>query len=155
MIFGDKDCRTAKGALVLNLKEAKIPGVVRVDLSSLPFTHFHVRSGNEGSVLGYNDAENRFTAIALFADRSAADRALHKVEAELLRSACGVREWILRIGGVLLAAFLVLLILSLAAEFLSGSKVQGSHGTPAVVEGLAPPVGGVPMDADSKFGVQQ
>jgi hypothetical protein len=167
MFPGGKNCRSTKGALVLNLSEAKIPGVVRVDLSSLPFTHFHVRSGTEGSVLGYNDADGKFTALALFADRAVADRALHKVEAELLSSSPGASgPWIVRIGLGVVAAFLILAFIGWVVGLITGPSQQrmGSMDIPelrgSVIPGpreggppALPDGGGMPMDADSQFGV--
>jgi hypothetical protein len=150
MMFGNKNCRATKGALILNLKEAKIPGVIRVDLSSLPFTHFHVRSGNEGSVLGYNDAEGKFTPLALFADRAAAENVLHKIEAELLRSSCEVRTWAVRIGAGLLAAVLFLMLIS----WIGGAVSSPRQAEMQDLSRAMPEGSGMPVDADSKFSGQ-
>ncbi len=145
-IFSKHGGRFRCGALTLDLSAAKLPGVARLDLNGVRLAYFQVRSGDQGSALGYCDAEGHFVTIALFADRAAADQALAAVR----RGLTGCCAWSLRgifmglgvVAGGLLALVLVLSLINA----LTAPAPRVSVPSPAVLQG------GVPGDADLRFG---
>ncbi|HVY13079.1 MAG TPA: hypothetical protein VHB73_05900 [Alphaproteobacteria bacterium] len=137
-MFKKSNCHARKGLLVLDVSAAKVPGVACVNLNELPLAHFHVRSSDQGSALGYADDEGRFTAIATFADRAQADKALEDIRAALRGGGFPLRL-ALKILAALLVGFGVLMLISALGS------MQGAS-SPA-----AQPRGGMPVDADSKL----
>src|ERR1043166_5795601 len=110
-------------ALIVDLGSAKIPGVVRLTLNALAFAHFHVRSGAEGSTLGFTNEKGEFIVLGIFSDRAEADRLLRCIRDELLRlegyhKFFSLRHFLIFLGGFLLLIFLIWVIGSLTAPRL-------------------------------------
>ncbi len=142
-----KKCHTRHGVLVLDVSKAKVPGLVRVDFAGISFSHFHVRSSEQGSTLGYADAEGRFTALATFVDRVDADKMLIRVQKTLI----GWRPGPVYRGFQVLTVLLAVGFIVIAAAGLFSGKTpmpQNPAFTPPV--SMAPQPGS-PVDADSKL----
>jgi hypothetical protein len=155
-----KDGKTSSGvlvsddALVVDVGPAKIPGVVRLKLDALAFAHFHVRSGDSGSTLGFTNDKGEFIVIGVFSDRADADRLLRRIRDELLRLEGYHKFFSLRrfmiFFGVLLALWLVVWVFGKLTE----QHLPMTPDAPLAFDGpsLEPPAG-VPLDADEKLAI--
>lgn len=70
--------------LVADLRQAKTSGVVRLKLADLTFAHFHVRTDEQGSKLGFTTGRDDFVVLGVFADRADADHLLKEIRSEML-----------------------------------------------------------------------
>lgn len=71
--------------LVADMRQAKTPGVVRLKLTDLTFAHFHVRSDEQGSKLGFTTGRDDFVTLGAFSDRADADKLLKEIRREMLK----------------------------------------------------------------------
>ena len=71
--------------LVADLRLAKTAGVVRLKLADLTFAHFHVRSDDGGSKLGFTTGREDFVVLGVFANRIDADNLLGEIRNEMLK----------------------------------------------------------------------
>ncbi|MBY0429097.1 MAG: hypothetical protein K2Q32_07750, partial [Alphaproteobacteria bacterium] len=51
--------------LVADLRQAKTSGVVRLKLADLTFAHFHVRTDEQGSKLGFTTGREDFVVLGV------------------------------------------------------------------------------------------
>ena len=144
--------------LVADLRQAKTSGVVRLKLADLTFAHFHVRTDEQGSKLGFTTAvsggREDFVVMGVFADRADADHLLKEIRSEMLNietmhKLFSIRSFLLVISMIITLIFLV---------WFYGKATQ--QNLPQLNEPLAleePPYQdstqdmGKPMDADSKL----
>ena len=71
--------------MIIDLQQAKKPGVVRLILTDLAFAHFYVRSTEEGSQLGYSTQSDDFVVLGTYNDRIDADQVLRDIRLEMLK----------------------------------------------------------------------
>jgi hypothetical protein len=141
--------------LVLDASNAKIPGVVRVDVEGVAY--FHVQSGQEGSVLGYNNGAGQFTPIAVYADRAAADKALASIKQQLC-APFNLLTWVLRTVVIVATIVVTLFVIGwVLQKIATPSAPPPAHAAlssgPATAAAPVTPAG-VPVDADSAVGQQ-
>lgn len=141
--------------LVADLRQAKTSGVVRLKLADLTFAHFHVRSDDQGSKLGFTTGRDDFVVIGVFNERSDADNLLKEIRNEMLQIEKLHRFFSLR---TFLTAMSVIITLVFLIWFYGKATQQN---LPQLNEPLAleepfhepgpAPQPGRPMDADSKL----
>ena len=140
--------------LVADLRQAKTSGVVRLKLADLTFAHFHVRTDEHGSKLGFTTGRDDFVVLGVFADRADADHLLKEIRSEMLKIEAlhklfSLRSFLLVISIIITLIFLV---------WVYGKATQ--QNLPQLNEPLAleespyhdPALDmGKPIDADSKL----
>ena len=140
--------------LVADLRQAKTSGVVRLKLADLTFAHFHVRTDEQGSKLGFTTGRDDFVVLGVFADRADAEHLLKEIRNEMLKietlhKLFSLRTFLLTMSVIITLIFLV---------WFYGKATQ--QNLPQLNEPLAmeePPYHdpaadmGKPMDADSKL----
>ena len=149
--------RVVDGALVLGLRQATPPAVLRLSLDRLQAVSFEARELPEGWVIGLVAPKGEYTPAARFPDKDAADAAVEAVMRALLADRTGGaailsrRFWtaMIIVGG-LLAAFVSFSALMSGGSAQSGSEMATASGptsTP-IVPGSGPLPRGLPMPAD-------
>ncbi len=139
--------------LVADLRQAKTSGVVRLKLADLTFAHFHVRTDEQGSKLGFTTGRDDFVVLGVFADRAEADYLLKEIrnemlEVETLHKVFSLRTFLFAMSVIVVMVFLV---------WVYGRAMQ--QNLPQLNEPMAledtvhdPAVEmGRPVDADSKL----
>lgn len=145
--------RLHEGVLVLDVPRAKTPGVLRLKLNDVTLAQFHVRSTDQGSILGFSTGRDDFNILAVFTDRVDADAALAALREALMRPCChkhGLsRRVLLVVAGVSLALFLLMFFANLIS--VSHPRLPPLE-EPVALDDEAPPAQpGMPVDADSKL----
>lgn len=148
--------------------QARLPGVVRLDLSQVPFSYLHIRSQDDQHVLGYGDVDGRFTPVVVYTDRAEADKALKLVEKQLGVSH-DIMDCIKHFAAMVLAVITGLVLVISVAAFLQQQQQQSQMisvpaqmappqamqepvmQAPPAAPTPAPDASGVPVDADSQL----
>lgn len=153
--------------MVADMRQAKMPGVVRLTLTDLPFAHFHVRSDGEGSKLGFTTGRDDFVTLGAFSDRADADKLLREIRREMMKIETMHKFFSLRT----LLTGLTIIIIVIAIVWIFGRVTQQNlpelnepltiedqlHDLtpPSAAAPQAPAAGrqepGKPVDADSKL----
>lgn len=146
----EKTVRAYDGILVLDVPKAKTPAVIRFKMNDVALAQFHVRSNDQGSLLGFSSGRDDFNVLAIFADRMDAENALADIRAALLHPACHKH---------VLSRRTLLIILGVLVAFMILRGIVNNYGSlPPVGESIAleEPMmpqtePGMPIDADSKL----
>lgn len=144
--------------LVIDLRQAKTAGVVRLKLADLGFAHFHIRSDDQGSKLGFTTGKDEFIVVGVFADRADADHVLKEIRNEMLKIEKLHKFFSVRTFLTIMAVIITLIFI----VWIYGRATQ--QNLPQLNEPLAleepmqlpapsiPPTEmGKPLDADSKL----
>ena len=143
--------------LVTDLRQAKTPGVVRLKLADLTFAHFHVRSDEQGSKLGFTTGRDDFVVVGVFNDRADADSLLKEIRNEMLHVEklhryFNLRTFLTAMSVIITLVFLLWFWGRITQQNLPQLNDPLPLDEPMHESGMAP-VGepGRPMDADSKL----
>lgn len=141
--------------LMIDVSKAKTPGVVRLKLADLTFAHFHVRSGADGSSLGFSTGRDDFVALGTFADRADADTVLREIREEMLRIETYHKIFNPRVLFMVLGAAVVLWVILWFAAQVSVPRLPELNDPLPAEDSMgeaAPAVPpGTPVDADIKL----
>jgi hypothetical protein len=150
----DQKVVVSDDALILDLRQAKMPGIVRLKFDDLTLAYFHIRTNADGSTLGFSTGREDFVVLGVFSDRGDADGVLKELREQLLRIETRHKFFTVRTLMLFLGTLVFLLVLG---------WVYGKVTTPRLPDVEAPisfdePVGetatppaGLPMDADKKL----
>jgi hypothetical protein len=140
--------------LVVDLRQAKTPGVVRLKLADLTFAHFHIRSDDQGAKLGFTTGRDDFVVLGVFADRADADQLFKEIRSEMLKIETMHKFFSLRTFLMVVAVIITLMFF----VWFYGRATQ--QNLPQLNEPLAideqqpfhdPTGNGKPVDADSRL----
>jgi hypothetical protein len=143
--------------VVIDMRQGKTPGVVRLKLHDLAFAHFHIRLSGEGAALGFTKEGGEFIPIGLFSNAADADRLLEQLRAEMLSLEGYHKLFSLRSFMMLVAAIVTLMLFVWILGKITTPRPLPELAGPIALDEAMPPVPsvppGVPMDADKKLGV--
>lgn len=139
--------------LVADLRQAKTSGVVRLKLADLTFAHFHVRTDEHGSKLGFTTGREDFVVLGVFADRADADHLLREIRSEMLKIETLHKFFSLRSFLVMLSVIITLIFLVWFYGKATQQNLPQLNDPLPIDESYRDPAAdlGKPIDADSKI----
>jgi len=139
--------------LVADLRQAKTSGVVRLKLADLTYAHFHVRTDEHGSKLGFTTGREDFVVLGVFADRADADHLLKEIRSEMLKIETMHKFFSLRTFLVAMSVIITLIFLVWVYGRATQQNLPQLNEPLALEESYRDPAldMGKPMDADSKL----